>query len=214
MSPEVSGAVRVSPSRGCNGNGASDKVRRSCRSRHRISPAVQNRSRTIGLWPLLGYKTVESPAAQKRLGFAATFPQDVSTVPGRVPERLRTDQGPRCAQIVPTEWKKKIRHWLLDLDARIDSTLFSSAVGARELYERFSTFMDRFYVGRWKRWVFIEPLSEAATIGLGGPDPDAGAGGAGVPRNRRRGLAEEIRSRGDVSRPLRQSDRQPRHQAQ
>jgi hypothetical protein len=23
-----------------------------------------------------------------------------------------------------------------------------------------STFMDRFYVGRWKRWVFIEPLSE------------------------------------------------------
>ena len=28
--------------------------------------------------------------------------------------------------------------------------------------------MDRFYVGRWKRWVFIEPLSEAATIGLGG----------------------------------------------
>jgi len=32
-----------------------------------------------------------------------------------------------------------------------------------KLYERFSTFMDRFYVGRWKRWVFIEPASEAAT---------------------------------------------------
>src|SRR6201747_776064 len=57
---------------------------------------------------------------------------------------------------------------MLDFDARIDSTLFSSGKGARELYERFSTFMDRFYVGRWKRWVFIEPLSEAATIGLGG----------------------------------------------
>ncbi len=28
--------------------------------------------------------------------------------------------------------------------------------------------MDRFYVGRWKRWIFIEPLSEAATLGLGG----------------------------------------------
>src|SRR4051794_15804844 len=28
--------------------------------------------------------------------------------------------------------------------------------------------MDRFYVGRWKRWLLIEPLSEAATIGLGG----------------------------------------------
>ena len=57
---------------------------------------------------------------------------------------------------------------MLDLDARIDSTLFSSGKGARELYERFSTFMDRFHVGRWKRWVFIEPMSEAATIGLGG----------------------------------------------
>ena len=56
----------------------------------------------------------------------------------------------------------------LDLDARFDSTLFSTIVGAREIYERFSTFMDHFYVGRWKRWVFIEPLSEAATLGLGG----------------------------------------------
>ena len=71
-------------------------------------------------------------------------------------------------KILPTDWKQRIRHFLLDFDARIDSTLFSSAVGARELYERFSTFMDRFYVGRWKRWVFIEPLSEAATLGLGG----------------------------------------------
>ena len=71
-------------------------------------------------------------------------------------------------QIVPPQWKKSFRHWLLDLDARINSTLFSSGKGARELYERYSTFMDRFYVGRWKRWVFIEPLSEAATIGLAG----------------------------------------------
>ncbi len=71
-------------------------------------------------------------------------------------------------QIIPPTWKTKIRHVMLDVDARIDSTLFSSAKGARELYERYSTFMDRFYVGRWRRWVFIEPLSEAATIGLGG----------------------------------------------
>ena len=71
-------------------------------------------------------------------------------------------------QIVPPQLKQKIRNFFLDLDARIDSTLFSSGKGLRELYERYSTFMDRFYVGRWKRWVFIEPLSEAATIGLGG----------------------------------------------
>jgi penicillin-binding protein 1A len=71
-------------------------------------------------------------------------------------------------QIIPPEWKPKIRHLMLDVDSRIDSTLFSSGKGARELYERFSTFMDRFYVGGWKRWVFVEPFSEAATLGLGG----------------------------------------------
>ena len=71
-------------------------------------------------------------------------------------------------QIIPPEWKPKIRHLMLDFDSRIDSTLFSSGKGARELYERFSTFMDRFYVGGWKRWVFVEPFSEAATLGLGG----------------------------------------------
>jgi penicillin-binding protein 1A len=69
---------------------------------------------------------------------------------------------------IPDDWKRRINHFRLDLDARFDSTLFSTLVGARELYERFSTFMDRFYVGHWKRWVFIEPLSEAATFGLGG----------------------------------------------
>ncbi|MEW6768509.1 MAG: PBP1A family penicillin-binding protein [Pseudomonadota bacterium] len=71
-------------------------------------------------------------------------------------------------QIVPKELKKWFRNFFLDVDARIDSSLFNSAVGLRELYERFSTFMDKFYVGRWKRWVFIEPASEAATIGLVG----------------------------------------------
>jgi len=71
-------------------------------------------------------------------------------------------------QILPPQWKTTIRRLLLDVDARIDSTLFSTGKGARELYERYSTFMDRFYVGRWKRWVFIEPFSEAATLGLGG----------------------------------------------
>ncbi|WP_426610054.1 transglycosylase domain-containing protein [Bradyrhizobium sp. McL0616] len=71
-------------------------------------------------------------------------------------------------QIIPPHWKARVRNFFLDLDARIDSSLFSSGKGIRELYERYSTFMDRFYVGRWKRWVFIEPLSEAATLGLGG----------------------------------------------
>ncbi len=39
---------------------------------------------------------------------------------------------------------------------------------ARTLRTLYTAFMDLFYVGRWKRWVFIEPLSEAATLGLAG----------------------------------------------
>jgi penicillin-binding protein 1A len=41
-------------------------------------------------------------------------------------------------KIVLSEWRKKIRHWMLDFDARIDSTLFSTGKGSRELYERYS----------------------------------------------------------------------------
>jgi penicillin-binding protein 1A len=70
--------------------------------------------------------------------------------------------------ILPDNWKQRLDNWRLDLDARFDSALFSSLRGTRELYERFSTFMDNFYVGGWKRWVFIEPISELATLGLGG----------------------------------------------
>src|SRR5258707_4297650 len=46
------------------------------------------------------------------------------------------------------------------------------------------------------------------------PDPDAGAGGSGISRARPRRLAEKIRSRGVTFPSLRQSDRQPGHQAQ
>ena len=38
----------------------------------------------------------------------------------------------------------------------------------REFWERYSAFMDRFHVARWKRWLVVEPLSEMATLGLGG----------------------------------------------
>jgi len=69
---------------------------------------------------------------------------------------------------VPGKWMQRIRNFFLDLDSRFDSTLFSSGRGLRELWERYSAFMDNFYVGRWRRWVFVEPLSEMATIGLAG----------------------------------------------
>src|SRR4029079_2132035 len=46
-------------------------------------------------------------------------------------------------------------------------SLFRSASGARESYERFSTFMDRFHVSGWRRWL-NELLSEGATLGAFG----------------------------------------------
>jgi penicillin-binding protein 1A len=64
--------------------------------------------------------------------------------------------------------KSKLKRFLLDFDARLDSTVFLSARWLREYYERFSAFMDRFHVAGWRRWVVVEPLSEGATMGLGG----------------------------------------------
>jgi penicillin-binding protein 1A len=68
---------------------------------------------------------------------------------------------------LPPDWKPKLRRFLLDLDARVDSTLFTSATAAREYYERFVTFMDRFYVAGWQR-LLVELFSETATLGTGG----------------------------------------------
>ncbi len=61
--------------------------------------------------------------------------------------------------------REYVRRFFLDLDARIDSGLFDAGRWARELYERFVTFMDRFHVAGWKRWMLVEPASEAATLG-------------------------------------------------
>jgi penicillin-binding protein 1A len=67
-----------------------------------------------------------------------------------------------------TSWRAWLRRVLLDLDARIDFGIFRGAGASRELYERFSDFMDKFHVSGWRRWLVVEPLSEAATLGLGG----------------------------------------------
>ena len=66
------------------------------------------------------------------------------------------------------EWKPKLNRFLLGADARVDSTIFLIGRWLRELYERFSALMDRFHVAGWRRWVFVEPLSEGATMGAGG----------------------------------------------
>jgi penicillin-binding protein 1A len=66
------------------------------------------------------------------------------------------------------DWRRKLKLMLLDLDARIDFAVFQSGKWARELYERFTAIMDRFHTAGWRRWIFVEPLSEAATLGTGG----------------------------------------------
>jgi penicillin-binding protein 1A len=66
------------------------------------------------------------------------------------------------------DFRGKLKRFLLDFDSRLDSTVFLSARWLREYFERFSAFMDRFHVAGWRRWAVVEPLSEAATLGLGG----------------------------------------------
>src|SRR5690242_2851306 len=68
----------------------------------------------------------------------------------------------------PEHWKARARRIMLDLDARIDFGLYQTKTWGRELYERFTVFMDRFHVSGWRRWYFVEPLSESLTLGMGG----------------------------------------------
>src|SRR5207302_5479870 len=65
-------------------------------------------------------------------------------------------------------WKKRVRRILLDLDSRIDSGLYQARTWGRELYERFTVFMDRFHVAGRRRWCLVEPTSEIASLGTGG----------------------------------------------
>ncbi|MGP0091569.1 MAG: transglycosylase domain-containing protein [Xanthobacteraceae bacterium] len=66
------------------------------------------------------------------------------------------------------DWKSDLGRTLLDFDARVDSAVYQMGVWARETFQRFSIFMDGFHVSGWRRWCFIEPLSEIATLGTGG----------------------------------------------
>jgi penicillin-binding protein 1A len=77
-----------------------------------------------------------------------------------VPDQIPFDDKPT--------WRQRLRTYLLDFDARLDSGLFRGGRMAREGFERFRDFMDRFHVAGWRRWVLVEPLSELATVGTGG----------------------------------------------
>src|ERR1700730_1254464 len=66
------------------------------------------------------------------------------------------------------DWPPQFKGFLLDLDSRIDFAVFLSGKWMREIYERFTAFMDRWHVAGWRRWLLVEPLSEMATLGTGG----------------------------------------------
>ncbi|MDC7787078.1 PBP1A family penicillin-binding protein [Rhodoplanes sp. TEM] len=63
---------------------------------------------------------------------------------------------------------ERFRRFLLDLDSRLDFGIFKGFRWTRDAFERFVVFMDRFYVGGWRRWLLVEPTSEALTLGLVG----------------------------------------------
>src|SRR6202040_1882251 len=65
-------------------------------------------------------------------------------------------------------WKTWLRRFFLDLDSRIDFGLYQAKTWGRELFERYSDFMDRFHVAGLRRWYFVEPLSECLSLGTGG----------------------------------------------
>jgi len=69
--------------------------------------------------------------------------------------------------LLPPHWTEKIKRVLLDIDARIDFGVFQGGAWARESFERYAAFMDRFHVSGWRRWL-NELLSEAATLGTVG----------------------------------------------
>jgi penicillin-binding protein 1A len=73
-----------------------------------------------------------------------------------------SDQFPK-----PDDWKPTFGNRMLDIDARVDSFMFHTGRFLREVWERFSSFMDRFHVSGWQRG-FVELTSEAATLGTGG----------------------------------------------
>lgn len=68
--------------------------------------------------------------------------------------------------LYPSSFKARFSRFMLDLDARIDSSVFRFGRALWEYYERYVVFMDRFHVAGVKRF-FVEATSEGATLGTG-----------------------------------------------
>src|SRR4029450_6898520 len=66
-------------------------------------------------------------------------------------------------------WKSRLGRFFLDLHSRIGFGLYQAKTWGRELYERFTVFMDRFHIAGWRRWYFVEAVSAALALGTGAP---------------------------------------------
>jgi penicillin-binding protein 1A len=64
-------------------------------------------------------------------------------------------------------WKKRLNRALLAFDSWIDDSLYESGQRARERWDDFSMFMDRFRVRGWRR-LLVEGASEGLTLGAAG----------------------------------------------
>ena len=99
---------------------------------------------------------------------------------------------------------------LIDIDAWIDSSLFRAGRSVAGKFEAFSLFMRRFRVTGWKRGV-VEVLGDGLTLGAGGMVLMLALALPAFEATRTDWRAQG-RLFGHLPRPLRQRDRQARHQ--
>jgi len=69
--------------------------------------------------------------------------------------------------LIPDHWLQALKRVLLDVDSRVDTSMFQGGAASRELFERYSAFMDRFHTSGWRRWL-NEGVSECANLGTVG----------------------------------------------
>ena len=100
-------------------------------------------------------------------------PDRVNCGPGGVSPA--PDNMTALRDLFPEDWKPNLKKLMLGFDAWVDFDRVPLGSGLREAYERFSTFMDRFHVAGWRRWLVVEPLSEIGHHGPRRPRADAGA---------------------------------------
>ena len=66
-----------------------------------------------------------------------------------------------------SSFARRFGRMMLAVDARVDAWFYDSGRNARDSYDRFATFMDRFHVSGWKNWA-VQLACEGLTWGFAG----------------------------------------------